>query len=70
MRYPKNKEQITGYAYEPWHIRYVGKDLAKELKKRKICLEEYYGYEPSLEVTTESEYGIGIDVEDSSLYEQ
>lgn len=70
VRYPKNKEQITGYAYEPWHIRYVGKDLAKELKKRKICLEEYYGYEPSLEVTTESEYGIGIDVEDSSLYEQ
>ena len=52
------------------HMRYVGKDLAKELKKQKICLEEYYGYEPSLEVTTESEYGIGIDVEDSSLYEQ
>lgn len=70
IRYPKNKEQITGYAYEPWHIRYVGKKLAKELKKRKLCLEEYYGYEPSLETSNQSEYGVSIDVEDSSLYEQ
>lgn len=42
IRYPKNKTKITGYSYEPWHIRYVGKNLAKYLKKNKMTLEEYY----------------------------
>lgn len=42
IRYPKNKTDITGYSYEPWHIRYVGKNLAKYLKKNKLTLEEYY----------------------------
>lgn len=42
IRYPKNKSKITGYSYEPWHIRYVGKNLAKYLKKNKLTLEEYY----------------------------
>ena len=42
IRYPKNKTDITGYSYEPWHIRYVGKNLAKHLNKKKITLEEYY----------------------------
>lgn len=32
IRYPENKEQITGYMYEPWHVRYVGLMLAKELE--------------------------------------
>jgi len=41
IRYPKGKEQITGYKYEPWHIRYVGKKAAKEIKKKGITLEEY-----------------------------
>lgn len=31
IRYPQNQEHITGYKYEPWHLRYVGKDLAKIL---------------------------------------
>lgn len=43
IRFPKGKESITGYNYEPWHIRYVGKDIAKEIKKQNICLEEYLG---------------------------
>ncbi|MGL5347356.1 MAG: M15 family metallopeptidase [Peptostreptococcaceae bacterium] len=43
IRYQKGKESITGYEFEPWHFRYVGKDLAKELKERNITLEEYYG---------------------------
>ena len=41
LRYPKGKESITGYGYEPWHIRYVGKGIAKEIKERNITLEEY-----------------------------
>lgn len=41
LRYPKDKEDITGYSYEPWHYRYVGVDAAKEIMSRKICLEEY-----------------------------
>lgn len=40
IRYPKGKEQITGYSYEPWHIRYVGKDLAKYINDKNITLEE------------------------------
>lgn len=42
LRYPKGKDGITGYTYEPWHIRYVGKNLAKYLKKNALTLEEYY----------------------------
>ena len=43
IRYLEGKEDITGYNYEPWHIRYVGEELAKELYERGITLEEYYG---------------------------
>lgn len=42
IRYPQDKTDITGYSYEPWHIRYVGKNLAKYLHKEKLTLEEYY----------------------------
>ena len=42
IRYSKEKETITGYNYEPWHLRYVGKNLAKYLKKNILTLEEYY----------------------------
>lgn len=42
LRYPKEKEEITGYPYEPWHIRYVGKSLAKRLEEENKTLEEYY----------------------------
>jgi len=41
IRYLKEKESITGYSYEPWHIRYVG-DIAKEIYEKGITLEEYY----------------------------
>ena len=45
IRYVKDKEQITGYAYEPWHVRYVGKELAKKLYNNGdwLTLEEYFG---------------------------
>lgn len=42
IRFPKGKENITGYKYEPWHIRYVGINLATEMKQKGITLEEYY----------------------------
>ena len=42
LRYPEGKEDITGYAYEPWHIRYVGKEAAKEMYEQNLTLEEYY----------------------------
>ncbi|MCM3729757.1 M15 family metallopeptidase [Neobacillus cucumis] len=41
IRYPKGKDSITGYQYEPWHLRYVGKTAAQEITSRKITLEEY-----------------------------
>ena len=45
IRYPKGKDNITGYMYEPWHIRYVGVDLATILYNdgNWITMEEYYG---------------------------
>ncbi len=41
LRYPSDKENLTGTAYEPWHYRYVGKDAAEEIYRQGICLEEY-----------------------------
>lgn len=41
IRYPKGKTNITGYDYEPWHLRYVGVEAAKEITSRGITLEEY-----------------------------
>lgn len=41
LRYPKNKESVTGYMYEPWHVRYLGKELAKNITNSKLTLEEY-----------------------------
>jgi D-alanyl-D-alanine carboxypeptidase len=42
IRYPNQKESITGYQYEPWHIRYVGTKVSKEIASTGIILEEYY----------------------------
>jgi zinc D-Ala-D-Ala carboxypeptidase len=41
IRYPEGKENITGYTYEPWHIRYVGVETAKAISEKGITLEEY-----------------------------
>lgn len=41
LRYPAAKSDITGINYEPWHYRYVGKDAAKEIYEKGLCLEEY-----------------------------
>jgi len=41
IRYPKDKVDITGYQYEPWHIRYVGIESATAIKMNSLTLEEY-----------------------------
>ena len=41
LRYQKNKEYITGYKFEPWHIRYVGESIAKYIYENDLTLEEY-----------------------------
>lgn len=43
MRYPKGKENVTGYMYESWHFRYVGKKIATEIYNKHETLEEYLG---------------------------
>lgn len=62
VRYPKNKSKITGYSYEPWHIRYVGVPVATYLYENKLTLEEYYG------VSNQSETKMGVDVENTKDY--
>jgi zinc D-Ala-D-Ala carboxypeptidase len=42
LRYPKGKESITGYQYEPWHFRYVGVSAAQTIFEKNITLEEYF----------------------------
>ena len=42
IRYPKSKENITGFPWEPWHIRYVGEPLALYLSMTGLTLEEYH----------------------------
>ncbi len=58
VRYPKGKNEETGYTYEPWHIRYVGTTVASYLYRNNLTLEEYYG-------SLSSEEYDGVDVEDA-----
>ncbi len=41
IRYPQGKEEITGYKFEPWHLRYVGTTVAQEIFETELTLEEY-----------------------------
>lgn len=50
IRYPEGKEHITGYTYEPWHIRYIGVEAAKAVTESGLTLEQYLG---SLEVSAQ-----------------
>lgn len=43
LRYPKGKEEVTNITFEPWHYRYVGKEVAEKITKKNITLEEYLG---------------------------
>lgn len=44
LRYPEDKVDITGYSFESWHYRYVGKDIATYIYENDITYEEYYAY--------------------------
>lgn len=49
IRYPKGKEHLTGYSYEPWHIRYVGSELSNELRAKGIeTMEEFFDLPPAI----------------------
>lgn len=41
IRYPEGKKHITGFEYEPWHVRYVGNEVAEKIHNEKLTLEEY-----------------------------
>lgn len=44
LRYPKRQSLIFGFAYEPWHLRYVGKEVARRIHDEDITFDEYYAY--------------------------
>lgn len=68
IRYPEDKTEITGYSYEPWHIRYVGKALSRYLYENNLALEEYYSFESTIDYANEISYDnledFGIDLDD------
>ena len=41
LRYPADKEDVTGVMYEPWHFRYVGEEAAEYIMEHGLCLEEF-----------------------------
>lgn len=43
LRYPEGKEDITGYIYEPWHLRYIGEEVANQIMNNNTTLEQYLG---------------------------
>lgn len=47
IRYGKGQENLTSYQYEPWHLRYVGADLAYQLQTNSQTLEQFFGLEPA-----------------------
>lgn len=49
LRYPSDKQEVTGIIYEPWHYRYVGVEAAKAITEGGLCLEEYLAQEYGVE---------------------
>lgn len=49
IRYPEGKSNITGYNYEPWHLRFIGKEAAKEIYEKDITIEEYFDFHEATE---------------------
>ena len=43
LRYPKDKQDVTGIIFEPWHFRYVGVEIATYIMQNGLTLEEYLG---------------------------
>ena len=55
VRFPRGKEYLTGYDYEPWHLRFVGIKAAQEMKAQNLCLEEYLGIPSDYEKSPDNE---------------
>ena len=73
LRYPRDKQEITGITYEPWHYRYVGEEAAQEIMSRGICLEEYLGVidaEPGYQAADEYDKTEGEDSEEEDSEEE
>lgn len=70
IRYPKVKENITGYKYESWHIRYVGKEIAKEITELGITLDEYLGVDSVYSDDDVSGNDAGINADNDSSPEE
>lgn len=67
IRYPKGKEEITGYSYEPWHIRYLGVPLASFLYQNQLCYEEFVMGMQASEGQTEFEVDAKMVPNDAQL---
>ena len=57
LRYPENKQHITGITNEPWHFRYVGKKVSLAMKDTGLCLEEYLGAAPVTQAGIDAIHG-------------
>lgn len=57
LRYPENKQHITGITNEPWHFRYVGTAVSMDMKDSGLCLEEYLGADPVTREAIEALHG-------------
>lgn len=55
IRYPEDAEEITGFQYEPWHLRYVGEETARDVVDRGLTLEEYWDQPPAPDYDQEYE---------------
>ena len=53
LRYPQDKQEVTGTIYESWHYRFVGKTHAKLMKESGLCLEEYFAARAARKATPE-----------------
>ncbi len=63
------RKKITGYSYEPWHIRYVGTTVAAYLYKNNLTLEEYYGVTlKDMEDSSKPETSVDVEDPDSVVY--
>ncbi len=63
LRYLEGKEDITGYGYEPWHIRYVGSpEIAKEIMSKGITLEEYLERLPETDVAPKTDEDVKLSL--------
>jgi len=57
LRYPENKQHVTGITNEPWHFRYVGTRVSLDMKDSGLCLEEYLGADPVTQAAIEALHG-------------